>query len=45
MIITIHAGTASISTRDRNAEAVRSLSASGSSSVPRRVTWFRRRAK
>ena len=34
MIITIQAGTASISTRDRNAAAVSSLSASGSSRMP-----------
>jgi hypothetical protein len=45
MIITIQAGTASISTRDRNAAAVRSLSAMGSRRMPSLVTWFRRRAK
>ena len=45
MIMTIQAGTASISTRDRNAAAVSSLSAMGSSRIPSRVTWLRRRAK
>jgi len=45
MIITIQAGTASISTRDRKAAAVSSLSAMGSRRMPSRVTWLRRRAK
>jgi hypothetical protein len=44
-IITIQAGTAPSSTRERNAAAVRSLSASGSRRMPSRVTWLRRRAK
>jgi hypothetical protein len=45
MIMTTQAGTSPISTSERNAAAVRSLSASGSRRMPRRVTSLRRRAK
>ena len=45
MIITIQAGALSISTSERKAAAVSSLSAMGSSRMPSLVTWFRRRAK
>jgi hypothetical protein len=44
-IITAHAGTSPISTRERNAAAVSSLSARGSRRIPSLVTSFRRRAK
>src|SRR5262245_3814249 len=41
---TIHAAILSIWSSDTSAEATRSLSAMGSSNVPRVVTWLRRRA-
>ena len=44
MIITTQAGTRPISTSERKAAALSSLSARGSRRMPRRVTWFRRRA-
>ena len=44
MTTTIQAATLSISRSDTNAAATRSLSATGSRSVPRVVTWLRRRA-
>jgi hypothetical protein len=45
MMTTIHPGTSLISTSDTNAADIRSLSAIGSSNMPRVVTWRRRRAK